>query len=273
MWRYVLWEEVETRMLQFCTLASGSSGNVTYLKTPFGQFLIDAGLNCKKIVERLQRIGVAPEEIDGIFITHNHSDHIAALDVFCKKYKTPIYANEPTASAIESAGKGKTAYDFVLFQTGCPISFDDVTVTPFPIPHDGAEPCGYSFECDGHKLTFATDIGHVTPELQMALQGCEAIVLESNHDYEMLMRSDRTIDLKRRIIGTFGHLNNEEACHLMAESCPDTLRYLVLAHLSHECNLPALALNMMRATLREIHREDVKVLVADPVECSEMLSI
>lgn len=245
--------------MKFSVLASGSKENATYVEHGGMKLLIDLGPSCRKVVQRLAGLGADPASLDGILVTHDHGDHIDGIANFCKKYQVPVYANEGTASMIERAcyRKKASAPEFVIFQTQIPFSFGDLTVTPIPVPHDTAEPVGYTLDDGEARFAYFTDLGHPSEPIVQAVRTATALVLESNHDPQMLQNSGRAYDLICRIRGPVGHLSNEDACRLIAAAAPERLRALVLAHLSQDCNLPDLAETLMRATLREIGRADL----------------
>lgn len=245
--------------MKFCVLASGSAENATYVEQGGMRLLIDVGPSCRKLTNRLTALGVNPAELDGILITHEHADHVKGMANFCKKYAIPVYANEGTASVIERNcyAQKEPLPEFVIFQTQIPFSFGDLTITPVPVSHDTAEPVGYTLDDGTCRFGYFTDLGHYSEQTVQAIRDCTALILESNHDIQMLEHSARPYSLISRIRGPVGHLSNDDACRLIAEAAPERLRALVLAHLSHECNLPDLAETMMRATLKEIGRDDL----------------
>lgn len=245
--------------MKFCVLASGSAENATYVEQGGMRLLIDVGPSCRKLTNHLTALGVNPSDLDGILVTHEHADHVKGMSTFCKKYSIPVYANEGTASVIERNcyAQRETPPEFVIFQTQIPFSFGNLTVTPIPIAHDTAEPVGYTLDDGIDRFGYFTDLGHFSEQTVQFIRDCTALVLESNHDIQMLEHSARPYTLISRIRGPVGHLSNDDACQLIAAAAPERLRALVLAHLSHECNIPDLAETMMRATLKEIGREDL----------------
>lgn len=245
--------------MRFSVLASGSKENATYVEHGGLRLLIDAGPSCRKLTQRLTALGVDPGDLDGIFITHEHTDHIGGMAAFCRKYTVPVYANEGTASVIERTcyAQREAVPEFVIFQTRIPFALGDLTVTPVPISHDTADPVGYTLDDGRQCFGYFTDLGLPSEEIIQAVRHCTALVLESNHDLQMLEHSGRPYQLISRIRGPVGHLSNDDACRLIAAAQPAKLQSLVLAHLSRDCNLPDLAETMMRATLKEIGRADL----------------
>lgn len=245
--------------MRFSVLASGSKENATYVEHGGVRLLIDAGPSCRRLTQHLNDLGVDPASLEGVLITHEHADHIAGLATFCTRYQVPVYTNEGTASAIERIcyADRKPLPEFAIFQTRIPFAFGELTVTPVPTSHDTAESVGYTLDDGRTRFGYFTDLGTFSEETVNAVRDCDALVLESNHDPQMLANSKRPYPTIIRIRGPVGHLSNEEACRLIAAAAPAKLRALVLAHLSQECNHPDLARTMMRATLETIGRADL----------------
>lgn len=262
------------KAMRFCVLASGSKGNTTYLEAAGQRFLIDAGLSCRTLEQRMAATGLSPEGLDGIFVTHEHIDHVRGLATFVAKHPTTIYTNEGTADAVERQLRlTPGTLEFCLFESRVPFMVGEVAITPVGISHDTAEPVAFTFACAEGKVGYFTDLGFVSPEVAMAFTGCSAMVLESNHDLGMLRSSGRPYHLVARISGPSGHLSNEQACEAVASAMPETLHTLVLAHLSQECNDPELARAMMAGTLRYVGREDVRLAVAKQDEPLPLLEV
>ena len=247
--------------MEVCVLASGSKGNCTYVSGGGTSVLVDAGLSTRELVSRLNAAGIAPESIQAVLFTHDHTDHYKGIEVFCKKYPVRLFANEGTAFGIErDCPKLKPVWE--IFETTATFEIGGLRIEAFSVPHDASDPVGFVFDDCAAKLCVVTDLGQATPLIRNKLEQCHAVILESNHDYEMLMQSSRAWPLKTRIAGRSGHLSNADAAELMRSALSDRLHTLLLAHLSEECNTPALALNTMREMLREARRLDVKVEVA-----------
>lgn len=231
---------------RFCTLYSGSGGNAAYLETPTARILIDAGKCARTLIGALKHIGVEMDSIDAIFITHDHNDHVAALEVLAKKHPKPVHMLFKSALRYRATQPEALCKCFWLYEKApFTAKVGEVTVTAFETPHDSLASVGYRFEFpDGEKTVrvgYATDIGHVTETLREGLTGCEAIVLESNHDVDMLMDGPYPYDLKLRIRGKRGHLSNRECADLAAELAGQGTTHFLLAHLSEENNHPDLA--------------------------------
>ena len=228
-------------------LASGSKGNAALIKGKDECFLIDMGISCKELTNRLKQIGIVPDDLKAIFITHEHSDHIKGLETFTKKYNVPIFSSENTWRAIVNRLKNIKREN--LYSMRGEVVLGDVKVTSFIIPHDASDPHGYFFTSpDGEKCTYLTDTGFVTDVVQKAVEGAETLILETNHDVDMLKNGSYPYELKRRILSTLGHLSNESAGNLLAGL--DVLpKQIFLAHLSQENNRPEIALNTVKGIL------------------------
>ena len=226
--------------MQVYTLASGSSGNCTLVRTDAAAILIDAGISTKRIVTALAQLGLAPEQLSGILITHEHSDHIGGLNTFIKHYDVPIFAPRTVANHLSWAIAGVEDFLTVLVP-GEAYALADFGVTPFHTPHDTPESVGYRIESGGAVFGLCTDLGHVTDEVLAAMRGVDAAVIESNHDLEMLRTGPYPVPLKRRILSDSGHLSNDAAAELAVTLGESGTRQLVLCHLSRQNNLPPLA--------------------------------
>ena len=231
---------------RFCTLYSGSGGNAAYLETPTARILIDAGKCTRTLISSLKEIGVEANTLDAIFITHEHHDHIAALEVLAKKHPIPVYMLYKSALRFRDT-QPEALCACLRIQEKAPftVQVGEVTVTAFETPHDSRASVGYRFEFpDGDRVVrvgYATDIGHVSETLREGIAGCESIVLESNHDVDMLMDGPYPYDLKLRIRSKRGHLSNRECADLAAELAGQGTKHFLLAHLSEENNHPDVA--------------------------------
>lgn len=237
--------------VEFATIASGSSGNSVYIGTKHTKILIDAGLSGKKIEQGLKDLNLTGYDLSAIFVTHEHIDHVDGVGVLSRRYNLPIYATEGTWHCMPSkvgaiAEKNKF---YVYNEENCIIN--DLCIHPFSIPHDAAEPVGYSIRVDNCKIAVATDMGHVTKTVLENLRDCNAILIESNHDVEMLKTGSYPYQLKQRVLGNNGHLSNETAGKLLACIMNDKLSYAFLGHLSAENNTPSLAFSTVKNILNE----------------------
>ncbi|MBB6695095.1 MBL fold metallo-hydrolase [Cohnella xylanilytica] len=228
--------------LRFTVLASGSTGNATVVSSDAATVLVDAGLSAKKIDELLKERDVSGQELDAIFVTHEHSDHIKGLGALARKYELPVYANEKTWAAMHK-GIGELADDQrKIMATDSAMEIFDLRIESYAISHDAAEPVGYCFYSGGAKLSLATDLGYVSDKVMRQLKQSDVLVLESNHDVNMLRMGRYPWNIKRRILGDTGHLSNEAAgealCQLLGSG---GTRRVYLGHLSQEHNQMDLA--------------------------------
>lgn len=240
-------------MMQICSIASGSSGNCIYVGDGEHHILIDAGISRKRIVEGLKEIQVQPEQLDAVFVTHEHSDHIQGLPMMVKMFQTPVYATGGTLDGIRQRDKkGIIGMDH-LFQIhpDQPIKMGGMQVTPFRTSHDASDPVCYTVESYGHKASIATDLGKFDDYTVEHLEGSEVLLLEANHDISMLESGSYPYPLKCRILSERGHLSNEDSGRLLCRLLGDQLRYIFLAHLSKENNYPELAYETVKCQLWE----------------------
>lgn len=236
-------------MIKFQSFLSSSSGNCTFVTDDHTHFLVDCGAGGKYITECMRRIGVEPQAISAILITHEHRDHIAGAGILSRKYNIPVYATKQTWKAIgESLGRFDAKNKRITEER---MDFGSLSVLSFPIPHDAAEPVGYSFESSNDKFTIATDLGKITDELLLSLQGSRTVVVEANHDVQMLKNGPYPIYLKQRILGERGHLSNELCGQLCAELVKKGTETIWLGHLSSENNRPELAYQTVLSILNK----------------------
>ena len=236
-----------------CSLSSGSKGNCTLISSENTKLLIDAGIGLRELEARLRRLDVRPSEITGIFLTHEHQDHIRSAFAFAKKYPARVFAHEILWEVLEPDCKIPFAKRVVF--TDSDFYVNDITVSPFAVSHDVPHCNGYSLYCQGRKISTATDLGVVTPQVEAALMGSDVVLLESNHDIDMLRKGRYSESLKRRILGNRGHLSNEAAAELVLRLAKQDTRQIILGHLSEENNLPELA---FAASLQRLQQEGIK---------------
>ncbi len=216
-------------------------GNCLYVESDNTKLLIDAGVSLKKIEKGLDTIDVSPSSIDGILVTHEHSDHIQSLGNLSKKFNLPVFANSETFDAMPKQTDKISTENINKFKIKQKFSINDIEITPFSIPHDAANPCGFNISCNDDKISIATDIGHMTNEILKQLEGSKFVLLESNYDTEVLKLSKYPFSLKQRIAGPNGHLSNEIASKVINYLLHDNLKIAMLGHLSKESNFPELA--------------------------------
>ena len=237
-------------MFKFCSLYSGSTGNSSLIQTSNTKILIDAGESAKKISEALNSINIDPTSIDAILITHEHSDHIKGVGTFSKKYDIPVYANAETWNSmynqmVKMEEKNIKYFEFTKFNIG------DLSILPFSIPHDAANPCGFNIFYKNKKISIATDIGHITTEIIDKLSNSSFILLEANYDSNVLKCSSYPYSLKQRISGPHGHLSNDVAGKTISYLAKRGLNTVMLGHLSKENNFPELAYKTVVEQLME----------------------
>lgn len=238
-------------MARFCSLFSSSSGNSTYIGSSKTGILIDAGVSAKKMKEALLGRDIDPAKLGGIFITHEHSDHIKGVRILASTYKIPVFATEGTMAMLEENGtvNAKFPYEVIPYEG---LEIGDIFVRPFRTPHDSKESCGYTVELpDGQKAAVATDIGKITDEIRCNLLGCELVMLESNHDIGMLENGPYPYALKRRILSEVGHLSNVACSDMAAELIAKGTGRIYLGHLSQDNNFPDLAYQTNLSAIRE----------------------
>lgn len=250
--------------IQLFSLYSGSSGNAFLIRTSESTVLIDAGKSCKRLCAALAECNTAPEQIDAIFITHEHIDHIGALPVFLKKHPIPVHMLEKSAHALRTSPAAQPC-----LRIHTPLyteTVGNVTVSSFPTPHDSAASVGFRIsvsEADGtemYRIGYATDIGHASGHVEEGLLGCDTVILESNHDPEMLLTGPYPYPLKQRIASPYGHLSNPDSAALAQRLYQAGTKRLMLAHLSRENNTPEAALNAHAPVLKQY--EDVQLYIA-----------
>ena len=224
--------------MRFASIGSGSRGNALVVEAARTRVLVDCGFTLAETVLRLQRVGVAAEDIDAIVVTHEHDDHVGGVARFARRLRIPVYMTPGTLAAV--------ARRFERVETRCfdphtPFTISDLQVEPFPVPHDAREPAQLVFNDGTHRFGLLTDVGSPTPHIRTMLSGCSALMLECNHDPSLLRDGPYPASLKARIGSRFGHMRNEDTAELLAGLDNSRLRRIVAAHLSETNNTPALA--------------------------------
>src|SRR5213595_3906268 len=255
-------------------LGSGSAGNSALVATDHCKILIDGGLSARQIVLRLEQCGVVAEQLDGVLLTHEHGDHVCGLEVLCRKFDLPIYANAQTAEAVRSDGALDRRRNWRIFRTGAEFKICDVLVQTFPVPHDAVDPVGFAFYTGARGLGFITDLGYATKMIVERLRQVHTLVIETNHD-EKLLQNDpyRPWPVKQRIQSRHGHLSNTAAANVIEELLSGQIDRVVLGHLSRDCNTPELACATIRASLTKCGKIDIEVHCAAQSQISPQFRI
>jgi len=242
--------------VRFAVLGSGSRGNATLVEAGGTTVLLDCGFSVAQVEQRLARLGRRVQDIRAVVVTHEHSDHVGGVATLARSFGLPVWVTAGTARA---AGLME-ATDCRVFDSHAPFAIGDLEVLPFPVPHDAREPCQFVFGDGARRLGVLTDVGTITPHIVAMLNGCDALMLECNHDLTMLVAGEYTPRLKQRVGGRHGHLNNEQAAALLRSLDRSRLRHLVAAHLSEKNNRPELA---RRALAAAMNCGDEWIAVAD----------
>ncbi len=243
-------------MVEYAVLASGSRGNSTFLSIAGLKLLIDCGLSCKGVEQRLNSIGVDADDIDAVLLTHEHEDHVRSIHTFCRRHDAPLICTEATYRAARL--DEKKLHDFVPIHSGrISAELKGVDIFPCPLPHDAVDPVGFVFSASGFRVSVITDLGYPTDLVVHEIRGSDVLIVESNHDPQMLKMSGYPWELKQRIMSRRGHLSNGDAATLIDRTVDDNTRRIILAHLSEENNHPDIAVmtTMQKLNGRSIHVE------------------
>jgi len=265
--------------MRLCSIASGSSGNCIYVGDERTHLLVDTGISKKRVDEGLTALDVKGEELDGILITHEHIDHIQGLGVFCRRYKTPVYATKGTIDGIKRCSSLGKLPEGILHEISIDEAFrlGELTVFPFAISHDARQPCGYRIEGGGRAAAVATDLGTYDSYIVGKLKNLDGIVLEANHDIHMLEVGPYPYPLKQRVMGDKGHLSNELSGRLLCDILHDGLKAVVLGHLSKENNYAKLAYETVKLEVslgdNPYRGEDIPIIVAKRDTVSDIIAL
>ncbi len=235
--------------LKFCSLYSGSSGNCQYIKTENATIIVDAGLSGKRIQQEIVNIGEDPKKIDAIFITHEHIDHIQGAGIMSRRLNIPIYANEKTWEAMSPCIGDIKSHNIKILDDN--VQIGDLTVKAFDISHDSVHPVGYNIFYKNKKISIVTDTGCVNETITNSIMDSDLLLVESNHDEDMVLIGPYPWPLKRRVLGEFGHMSNDTAGHLIAKIIKKGTEIVLLGHLSKENNFPELAYKTVESILLE----------------------
>jgi phosphoribosyl 1,2-cyclic phosphodiesterase len=233
--------------LRFASLGSGSEGNALLVAAGKTHVLMDCGFGLQDTITRLAKLGIVPEQLNGIVVTHEHGDHIGGVAKLARKFNLPVWLTHGTLRSTPKAFANiEQVHEIDPHQV---FSVNDLQVTPYLVPHDAAEPVQFVFGDGARRLGVLTDAGSSTPHIEQALSGCHALVLECNHDSDLLMGGEYPASLKHRVGGRFGHLNNRESADLLSKLDVSLLQHLVAAHLSRKNNTPELAVRALSAVM------------------------
>lgn len=250
--------------MRFCSLGSGSTGNATLVEardgTTTSRVLIDCGFSLRELQARLGRIGLSCDDLDAVFVTHEHGDHVGCALTLARRHALPLWMSRGTWRAIGAPELPPAALQFA--RDGQAIEVGDLLLRPYTVTHDALEPLQLRLSDGARHLGVLTDTGSITPHLLASLQGCDALLLECNHDREMLARSSYPASLKLRVGGRLGHLSNDSAAQILAACVHAGLKHLVAAHLSERNNTPALARAALAAACGGARND---IAVADPL--------
>ena len=241
-------------------LASGSRGNSTYVATERAHLLVDGGLSAREIERRLLSIGASPKDLSGIVVTHEHVDHVRGVGTLSRRYKLPVYLNKQTHLHLpDSVGRLDQKEEFV---TGRSFSIEDVTIHPFAISHDGVDPVGFTLANGSVKRGVCTDLGAATKLVYRHLEHCSVLILEANHDMEMLKNGPYPWPVKQRIKSRIGHLSNEQSVDVLSRVFSENLQEVVLAHMSEANNSSDMVLETFNSILDHQMGERLNITLA-----------
>lgn len=266
-------------MLKFISFGSGSSGNCYYLATATDGLMIDIGVGIRALKKHCRDLGIQLSSVHKLLITHDHADHIKSVGSFSYEYGVPVYTTELIHGGIDQnyCITRKVAFDKkMLIEPYKPIQLGDFTVEAFPVPHDASENMGYEIQAEGVTFVMITDVGAITDEIKERISHANYLVIEANHDVEMLTSGPYPEYLKKRILGGSGHLSNEDCAHALAENMTENLKHVWLCHLSEENNHPELARKTVETILRSygiIAGKDVQLDVLRRTMPSELYEL
>jgi phosphoribosyl 1,2-cyclic phosphodiesterase len=244
-------------MIRFASLGSGSKGNATLVEAGSTRLLIDCGFSCAEVEKRLARLSLQPTDLDAILVTHEHSDHIGGVARLSRRYRLPVWMTAGT----RAAHAGGELAEWCCINSHRTFRIGDLQLQPFPVPHDAREPCQFVFsDSRQRRLGLLTDTGSITAHMLQALDGLDALILECNHDPDMLANGAYPRHLKQRVGGAYGHLSNQQAAEIVGKINTERLQHLVAAHLSEQNNQPRLALGSLAAVVGE---QRLDLLAAD----------
>ncbi len=255
---------------QFCVLGSGSKGNSVAIWDDESLFLVDAGFSARETARRLDVAGQDVNDLEAIFISHEHSDHINGARVLNKKFSPRVLSTEPVHEWLDLK---YTVITEPVLEPGRTEEIGNFKITPFEVPHDASQTVGFQIQNNGRKLIIATDLGHVTPRLRKKFEDADALVLESNHDVKMLNDGKYPYFLKKRILGMQGHLSNEQSAEVQANVISEKTKHILLAHLSQDNNVPEMALAESKKALKKVTGRRIDIAPASQTEISKIINV
>lgn len=235
--------------MRFASLGSGSSGNSLAIEAAATRVLLDCGFGLREAMQRILRLGLEPEQISGILVTHEHDDHAGGVFRFANKYRIPVWLTHGTFTMSQRYLPAQCNFTVHIIDSHEAFSIGDLYIQPFPVPHDAREPVQFVLSDGQRRLGMLTDTGTSTPHIEHMLSGCDGLVLECNHDLEMLMNGPYAYPLKKRVSGRLGHLDNQTSASLLSRLDNSKLKHLLAAHLSAQNNHPHLARNALSTVL------------------------
>lgn len=261
-------------MLRLTILGSGSSGNCAVVSADGTTLLLDAGLSAKQIVLRLEMAGFSIDALDGVLLTHEHSDHCRGLEILCRKKNIPLFCTALTQESLAGSLAFRSAPQWRLMQTGCTFEFRGLRIESFPVPHDAVDPVGFVIQDEESRLGVLSDVGYVTNLIKDRLRGSHSLFIEANYD-ERLLEADtkRPWATKQRISSRHGHLSNDQVAELVGEVAHDGLHHIVLGHLSEDCNDPDVAVRRVREALHSKGVNGASVWCADRRQPSRTIEV
>lgn len=258
--------------ISMAVLGSGSKGNATLVRCGSTHILVDAGLSAKQLVMRMKLLGIVPEQLDAILISHEHSDHARGIDVLLRQRTIPVFTNALTREALSH--KMKSLIKWKIFHSGQAFSLGDLSINAFRIPHDAAEPVGFVLKGDNAQLSMVSDVGYATNLIRENIKGSHGLYIEANYDQLLLERdTKRPWATKQRIVSRHGHLSNNQTAELLAEVACEKLKLVMLSHLSSDCNCPDIAVDTVSSSLRQQGFDQVDVVCASQHEPSPWIDI
>lgn len=259
-------------MIEFCSLASGSSGNCLYVETPNVAVLVDCGISGKKVTDTLNEIGKTQDKIKAVLVTHDHSDHISGVGIISRKFKIPVYASTPTMKSILSSDSRIDNYTIIDKEDFC---IDDLQITVVRTSHDSPHSCGYIFRHENTKIAVMTDLGYVTNEIVEKCSGCDFAFIESNYDLQMLMYGGYPMETKRRIASEIGHLSNDDCGKFACSLANYGTKRFMLGHISSNNNMTTIAYNTVRDCLvfMGYEEKDFSLDIATKYEHSKVITV